>query len=93
MFDHKSFTRIFTDSGLTKQEMADLYGVSRQTIYDWKDGHSTPAQKTVAEREQRYTRALIAAMDRRLLPLPKQPDQRKERLLKMARALHDLMKP
>ena len=93
MFDRKNFTRVFDDSGLTKQEMADLYGVSRQTIYDWKDGHSSPAQKTVAERERHYTRGLLAAMDKRLLPLPKQPAQRKERLLKMAQALHDLTKP
>jgi uncharacterized protein YjcR len=93
MFDRKNFTRVFDDSGMTKAELAKLYGVSRQTIYAWKDGHSTPVQKTVAEREQLYTRGLLAAMNKGLLPLPKQPAQRKERLLKMAQALHDLAKP
>lgn len=93
MFDQKAFARVFDRSGLTKTELATLYGVSRQTIYDWYAGDSAPAQKALAERAQLYTRGLTAALDRGLLPLPKAKAQRKERLLKMAQALYDLAKP
>ena len=34
-----TFQRIVRESGLTKSELAYLYGVSRQTIYDWVDGN------------------------------------------------------
>ena len=33
-----TFTRVLAGSGLSKGELASLYGVSRQTIYCWKDG-------------------------------------------------------
>jgi DNA-binding XRE family transcriptional regulator len=93
MFNRESFARVFDDSGLTKTEIADIYGVSRQTVYAWYSGDSAPLQRTVVAREQLYTRALITALDKRLLPLPRNPVQRKERLLKMRQALHDLAKP
>lgn len=93
MFNRENFARVFDDSGLTKTEIADIYGVSRQTVYAWYSGSSAPLQRTVVAKEQLYTRALITALDKRLLPLPRNPAQRKERLLKMRQALHDLAKP
>ena len=93
MFNREAFARVFDDSGLTKTELADIYGVSRQTIYAWYSGTSAPLQRTVVLREQLYTRGLLGAMDKRLLPLSKNPTQRKERLLKMKQALHDRAKP
>ena len=93
MFNHEAFARVFDESGLTKTEIADIYGVSRQTVYAWYSGSSAPLQRTVVAKEQLYTRALITALDKRLLPLPRNPAQRKERLLKMRQALHDLAKP
>ena len=93
MFNRENFAKVFDDSGLTKAELGDIYGVSRQTIYAWYSGNSAPLQRTVVAREQLYTRALLGALDKRLLPLPKNPPQRKDRLLKMKQALHDLAKP
>ena len=61
MFNHESFARVFDDSGLTKTEIADIYGVSRQTVYAWYSGSSAPLQRTVVAREQLYTRALLTA--------------------------------
>ena len=62
MFNHEAFARVFDDSGLTKTEIADIYGVSRQTVYAWYSGSSAPLQRTVVAKEQLYTRALITAL-------------------------------
>lgn len=94
MFDQKKFSKVFKDSGLTKAELASLYGVSRQTIYDWHTGASAPSQKALVVREDMYTKGLLAAIERGVLPVKaKEPKQRKERVLAMAQALHALTKP
>lgn len=94
MFSHEKFKRVFKDSGLTKSELASLYGVSRQTIYDWRDGAGTPTQKALALRAEMYTDGLVAALDRGVLPIRvKDAKLRKERVLSMAQALHALTKP
>lgn len=94
MFDRVAFKRVFDDSGLTKSELAYLYGVSRQTLYGWA-GDSAPQQKTLVDRAAHYTVALTAAMDKKLLPFPRSTSVavRKERLLKMAQGLHKLTAP
>lgn len=69
MFNQAKFKRVFKESGLTKSELASLYGVSRQTVYSWYKGDATPTQKTLAAREEMYSRALVAAIERGVLPL------------------------
>lgn len=94
MFDHTKFRRVFEASGLRKAELAKLYGVSRQTIYDWYTGASAPAQKALVEREVLYTKGLLAAVDRGVLPLKEKDVKiRSHRILAMARSLHALTAP
>lgn len=94
MFDQKKFARVFEESGLTKSELASLYSVTRQTIYDWYGGKSEPTQTHTRQREELYTKGLLAAIERGVLPVKaKEPKQRKERVLAMAQALHALTKP
>jgi hypothetical protein len=80
-------------SGLTKRELSTLYGVSRQTLYIWED--SPPGQKTLAERAEKYTDGLVAALDKNLLPFSSNmsPERRAEFLLTMAKRLHTLTAP
>lgn len=93
MFDRAKFNRVFSTSGLTKSELASLYGVTRQTIYDWSSD-SGPTQKTLVVREELYTNGLLRAIDLGVLPIRAQDiKQRKERVLAMAQALHALTKP
>ena len=46
-----TFSSVLSTSGLTKQELATLYGVSRQTIYAWAGGSApwpgTPTARLV----------------------------------------------
>lgn len=95
MFDRKNFRKVFTGSGLTKSELAGLYGVTRQTIYDWYRGPSVPKQHAVVHREAAYTPAILRAIDHGILPLRPTPDkeQRAERVRSMAKALHSLIAP
>lgn len=94
VFNQAKFNRVFEGSGLTKSELASLYGVSRQTIYDWYTGESAPTQKALAVRESLYTSGLASAIDRGVLPIrTRDAKLRKERVLAMAQALHTLTKP
>jgi hypothetical protein len=93
MFDRIKFRRVMNKSGLTKRELAGLYGVTRQTLYTWLE-HG-PQQALLVERAERYTAGLLAGIDKNLLPFPGSlsPDQRKERLAKIARHLYTLTAP
>ena len=94
MFNREKFVVVFSQSGLTKSELASLYGVSRQTIYDWYTGASAPTQKALATREELYTNGLASAIDRGVLPIRvKDAKLREQRVLAMAQALHALTKP
>lgn len=93
MFDCTQFRRVMDDSGLTKQELSKLLGVSRQTLYTWRD--RAPHQRTLAERAEKYTAGLYAAMTRGLLPFPASitRDARVGKVASMARHLHKLTEP
>jgi len=92
-FDCMKFRRVMTESGLTKQELGTLYGVSRQTLYIWQI--NPPGQKTLAVRAEKYTDGLVAALDKRLLPFPESISyvRRAELLRSMAKRLHTLTAP
>lgn len=92
-FDCNKFTRVMDKAGLTKHELADLYGVSRQTLYIWRE--KPPAQKTLAERAEKYTDGLYSALTRGLLPLSSDTprERRAEMLRSMAKRLHTLTAP
>lgn len=93
--DLLGFKRVFDESGLTKTELASLYQVSRQTLYDWYKERSEPNQTGLVVRFDVFTEALIKVIDKGVLPMQRQipTDLRKQRLLSMARSLHKLITP
>lgn len=95
MFNQSNYAKVFDRSGLTKAELASLYGVSRQTVYDWYTGASVPTQKALAQREEVYTKGLLAAIKQGVLPVRGVTDNaiRKSRVASMARQLYALAKP
>ena len=91
-----SFARVEREAGFTKVELASLYGVSRQTIHTWAGGASRapspprPGSYT-ARMEAVITRALCAALDKRMLPLGAMDKAaRAARIQSMARTLQNL---
>lgn len=76
-----TFQRVVSESGLTKSELAYLYGVSRQTIYDWMEGGHARKPSYTVRIAKTITKALLNAVDRKLLPLPPMTrDARKHRV-------------
>lgn len=91
MFDPMAFKQVVLDSRLTKGEIATLYGVSRQTVYDWLKGGvprpGSPMDRMVGP----ITSALRNAILRKLLPLPAStPDVRRRKVASMAKTLQNL---
>ena len=94
-----NFTRVVTDSGLTKAELAALYGTSRQTIYVWLAGRQ-PHEKIEKSRGAviyppwrfaAITQALVKLIKIRQLPWAAlDPAVRHSRITKMTKALQGL---
>lgn len=93
--NHAQFRRVFEQAGLTKSELAYIYQVSRQTLYNWYRDGVAPTQGGLAERADNYTTALVRAVEARVLPMPPNLDRpvRKKRLLDIATQLHKLATP
>lgn len=64
-----TFARVLESAGLTKVELASLYAVSRQTIHTWASSGGPRAGSHTARMAETVTRALLSAVDRRILPL------------------------
>lgn len=81
MFNRTDFGEVCTGSGFTKRELGIIYGVSRQTIYDWLRG-SEPSQLALVERAKVATQAIVNAIRAKVLPLPSTlgEDSRKRRI-------------
>lgn len=86
-----TFKRVLRDAGFTKVELAHLYGVSRQTVHTWATGGS-PRPGSYTERMATViTRALIGALDKRMIPLGPMPAvARTARIASMSRTLQSL---
>lgn len=81
--------RVLTHSGLTHPELAELYGVTRQTIWGWAKGRAP--RGAAARSAAAVTKALENAMDRSLLPLAATTsDGRRERIKSMTKILREL---
>lgn len=66
----ENFRQVSEHSGLTRTELATLYGVSRQTIHYWRV-KGPPRESTYTARMFTViTQALVTALKRKLLPLP-----------------------
>jgi len=86
-----NFARVLTESGLTKIDLAELYGVSRQTIHGWAFVGPPRAGSLLARQAEVITAALIATIERGLLPLEAMDKAaRRERVAKMAARLQGL---
>jgi mono/diheme cytochrome c family protein len=91
MLDPQNFARVVEKSGLTKVELAALYGVTRQTIHYWitvgpprEGGYTDRMAETITE-------AILNAIAKGILPLTAISKQaRTDRVLKMAKTLQSL---
>jgi DNA-binding XRE family transcriptional regulator len=70
-FDPLKFRAVYERSGLTKNEIAEIAGTTRQTVYNWHRGHP-PKQQVLAERAAAATTVIFALMtaQRPVLPFP-----------------------
>ena len=85
------FQQVVERSGLTRMELAKLYGVSRQTIHYWRVVGPPRENGYTARMARTITQALLTAISRRLLPLASlDKKQRKEKIAGMARTLQAL---
>lgn len=85
------FARVLAESGLTKIDLATMYGVSRQTIHGWAFVGPPRANSLLARQAEVITQALIVAIERGLLPLEAMDKTaRRERIAKMATRLQGL---
>ena len=87
----KDFEQVLDRTGLTRGELAKLYGVSRQAIYYWKDTALKRTNTYTARMAETITRALLVAIARGILPLPVMDrGQRRKKIVSMARTLQAL---
>lgn len=94
MFDREGLLYVLQNSGLSKGEVGVLYGVSRQTIYNWIDG-GVPTQSFIVTHAAATTKGIKSAITAHLLPFPATLTvaQRRKRLNAMVQQLHILAKP
>lgn len=86
-----TFTHVLAESRLTKIELAELYGVSRQTIHTWAGGGFPRPGTYTARMAETITAALENTLARRLLPLgPMDRGARRARIEKMSKTLQGL---
>ena len=94
-FNLVGFREVCARSGFTKKELAEIYGVSRQTIYDWGREQYAPTQLALAQRCGKTTEALLKALGVGMIPFPPTVslESRKTRLNKIRSAILDALKP
>lgn len=92
--DSAQFKRVYKRTMLSKAELALLYGVTRQTIYNWING-GEPTQGFVLKHAEEMTRILNAMLDKQLLPFSKAltKERRIERLKKVLTQVHRIAIP
>ncbi len=90
MFVLADFQRVLSESKLTRSEVAQLYGVTRQAVHYWVT--TAPPKATITGRmADTITRALLNALDRGALPMGSaSKDVRRSRIKSMAAKLQSL---
>lgn len=91
MLEQANFDRVRTTSGLTKVDLAALYGVSRQTIHYWIT-KGLPREGSFTDRmAEAITQAILNAVAKGILPLPAMDKTaRAARIASMAKTLQNL---
>lgn len=69
MLSPEGFRAVVTQSGLSKYELAKLYGVARQTIYDWAAGSMPKTGSLLARMADAVTVSLRASITKGVLPM------------------------
>ena len=86
-----TFKRVVRESGLTKIELATLYGVSRQTIHSWITDGPAREGSLLARMAETITATLDRAIDMKALPLgPMDKEKRRAHIDAMLRKLQNL---
>ena len=86
-----SFQRVLATAGLTKVELAQLYGVSRQTVHYWNKVGPPREGGHTARMAEVVTAALLNAVDRKILPLGAMAKEaRRSRIASMSKTLQNL---
>lgn len=87
------FARVVRESGLSKVELARLYGVSRQAIHGWCRAKQprTYVGTYTARMATAITATLLISLDRKILPLAAMDrEKRTARVAKMSQTLSNL---
>jgi len=93
MFDRESFTKVLAESGLRKGELAAIFEVSRQHLYNIAHGATPPSK--LHNRLNLYCRAILKLLQLGALPLPNniKGPQRQEAVTRLVQKLYDLARP
>lgn len=88
-FDRQGFEKVVAGSGLTKSELAKIYGTTRQTVYNWIGG-GEPTNGTLLRTYNNVTTGLLRAIAKKLLPysINVSKDERSQRITTMTKVLH-----
>lgn len=78
-FNVQEFRDVCARAGFTQAELARIYGVTRQTIYDWRTEKYAPKQLALADRASCTTTALLRNIHAGKLPLDPKLDAEKRR--------------
>lgn len=78
--------KLIKSAGLTKADVARLYGISRQTVHNWFEGNNV--HSLIETKVQKISKAVRAAVDAEALPieLPKDVNERSEKLASIVKA-------
>ena len=91
MFRPSDFLVVVRDAGLTKSEVALLYGVARQTVYGWLDGQVPRAGSLTDRMAFTITQTLLNLMRLKALPFPAyDPEVRKKKIEGLRSRLQNL---
>ena len=86
-----TFQRVINETGLTRTELARLYGVSRQTIHQWTVAAGPREGGHTARMGEGVTHAVRTAVKRRIRPRPGLDKQtRRGKVAVMAKTLQGL---
>jgi len=93
MLERESFRRAVSESGLSKNELARVFEVSRGQIYNILGGCTPPAHR--AQRINIYSRAILKLVEMKILPLPLavKGQQRADAIQRLIRKLYELARP
>ena len=91
MLNARDLQRVVAGSGLTKVEIAALYGVSRQALHYWETKGLPREGSHTSRAAEVITKAILNAMDRKILPLAAvSRDERARRIARMTHTLQNL---